>query len=73
MFGDEFDARAKADMEVALQRACSHLANDKADMHEIRRFIADRILSCARDGQTSLTELTAAGRRAVIELSARWK
>lgn len=68
----EFDDRLKADMEVALKRACDQLPANKTEDHEVRRFVAKRIISCARDGRTTLTELTATARRAVIELQAKW-
>lgn len=68
----EFDERLQADLEIALQRACSQIASDKAQTHETRRFIAERLIKAAHAGQTNLTELTVVARRAAVELSAKW-
>ena len=67
MFESEFDERTAANMEIALRLACQRLPADKHD-HDTRKFIAERIIDAARQGRTSLTELTAAGVRALHQL-----
>jgi hypothetical protein len=56
---DEFDSRTRANMEVALDRACSR--HPDGERHEVRKQIAEKIRQCARDGDVTLTGLTAAG------------
>jgi hypothetical protein len=67
LFASEFDDRTAANMEVALERVCQRLPENKRD-HETRRFIAERIIDAARKGQTTLTQLTAAGVQALKQL-----
>ena len=59
LFANEFTERIAADMEVALERACQRLPADRQD-HETRKLIAERIIEAAREGHTTLSELTAA-------------
>src|SRR2546422_11400395 len=70
MIADAFDSRARANMEVALERACLLLPAG-AEQHENRRYIASRILKCADDGDVTLSGLTDAGGRAAHELCER--
>jgi hypothetical protein len=67
LFASEFDERTAANMEVALARVCQRLPPSKQD-HDTRRFIAERIIDAARKGHTKLTELTAAGVKALNQL-----
>ena len=67
LFASEFDERTAANMEVALERICQRLPADKQN-HEVRKFIAERIIGAARKGHTNLTELTAAGSQALHQL-----
>jgi len=60
MLASEFNDRTFANMEVALQRACARLSPEFDD-HKTRKVIAQKIIECARRGQTSLSQLTAAG------------
>ena len=46
------------------QSACQRLPVDRSD-HQPRRFIAEKIIECARSGNTTLSELTAAGIKAM--------
>lgn len=66
---DSFDTRTLANMEVALERACTVLAVG-SDRHDARRHIATKILRCAESGDKTLGGLTAAGRAAATELCA---
>lgn len=64
MFSKEFDERTVANMEVALERACAKLPPNRND-HATRKFIAEQIIACARAGETSLGELSAAAMKAL--------
>ncbi len=70
MIADTFDSRTRANMEVALERACLLLPAG-AEQHENRRYIASRILKCAEDGGVTLSGLTDAGGRAAHVLCER--
>jgi hypothetical protein len=61
-----FDSRALANMNIALDRVCEKIAN--GEKHSVRRRVAKQIIKCARSGRTTLGDLTAAGRRALIEI-----
>jgi hypothetical protein len=67
MLGGEFDEETIARMEEALRFACQHLPPGRQD-HETRKFIAERILECARRGQVGLQELTNAAVQALKDL-----
>jgi len=69
MIADSFDSRTLANMEVALERACMLLPVG-AEQHDYRRYIAMRLLKCAKGGDTTLIGLTEAGALAASELSA---
>ena len=69
MLTTDFNDRILANMEVALQRACSRLSPEFDD-HESRKLIAQKIIECARNGQTSLGQLTAAGVNALHRFDA---
>jgi hypothetical protein len=58
-------------MEAALERACSGLPADMQG-HDARKFVAKRIIdAAAKRGDATLAELTATGKRAVVELLSR--
>src|SRR5215207_10106308 len=67
MITTSFDHRTYANMEVALQRACDQLPGDR-NGHSYRRFVAQRIIDCAENESRTLTSLSQAGYRAVVEL-----
>jgi hypothetical protein len=67
---DSFDPRTLANMEVALERACKVLST-RGEEHGARREIADKILECAKRGDTTLTALTMAGSSVARKLRAR--
>ena len=69
MLTDGFGPRMRANMELALERACKFLPGG-AEAHEARRYVASKILECAERGNGSVRALTAAGRAAAIELHA---
>lgn len=61
-----FDSRALANMNIALDRVCEKVSG--GEKHSVRRRVARQIIKCARSGRTTLGDLTAAGRRALIEV-----
>jgi hypothetical protein len=66
---DEFDDRTRANMDVVLEEICREMTH--GGDHESRRFIAKRLIECAREGRASLTELNSVARRALLELTNR--
>ena len=69
MLSDEFNKKTLAIMELALERACRFLPLGLPE-HETRKFVAEAIVECARNGNQTLAGLTEVGRRAVHELMA---
>jgi hypothetical protein len=67
---DSFDPRTLANMEVALEQACKMLST-RGEEYRSRRKIADKILECAKRGDTTLGGLTTAGSSAANKLRAR--
>ncbi len=61
-----FDSRALANMNIALDLVCERVA--RGQEHSVRKRVAKQIIKCARSGRTTLGDLTAAGRRALIEI-----
>lgn len=61
-----FDTRALANMNIALDRVCEKVIG--GEKHSVRKRVAKQIVKCARSGKTTLGDLTAAGRRALIEV-----
>jgi hypothetical protein len=68
MICEEFDARTKANLEVALARACERLGSNGI-YHQARSYVAGKLLDCAHRGQLSLSALTEAGLAAATELN----
>jgi hypothetical protein len=66
MIMQEFDRKTVAKMDLALERACRYLPD-----HDARRFVATRIIACARTHTQTLAGLTGAGRQAVADLTER--
>ena len=54
-----------------LEEVCAELPNGGG--HESRKFIAEQLMKAARDGKTTLGELTYVGRRALVQLQNRPK
>ena len=63
------DAGVAANMEVALERACK-LLEVAEDTHHNRSFIARKIIDAVEMGQTTLSDLTDVGTKAVGMLHA---
>lgn len=68
MIADSFSPRTIANMEVALERACSKLSIER-EVHGARRFVAVRILECAESGDETLGGLTQAALSAACEFA----
>jgi hypothetical protein len=68
---NEFDERTQANMDVVLGEICGELPH--GGDHESRKFIAEQLIAAARSGKTALRELTAVGRRALLNLQNRPK
>ena len=66
MIDEKFDARTLASMTVALNRVCDE--NARGEDHQVRKRVARQIIKCAQSGKTTLGELLAAGRRALIRV-----
>ena len=64
---ESFDRPTMANMEVALDSAVQSLATGREE-HTPRKYIASRILACAKAGDTTLGGLTKAGRAAAEEI-----
>ena len=61
-----FDSKTLAKMNAALDRVCE--TAPRGEQHSFRKRIAREIIKCARSGNTTLSELTSAGERALHEL-----
>ena len=70
MITAEFDDRTMANMEVALERSC-HRAGLTIEQHDVRKYIAEKILQCVKDGDRTLRGMTRAGHRAASEILGR--
>lgn len=67
---ETFDRRTLLDMEAALDRASKELPAAQHD-HDIRTFIAGRIIDCVVGGAHTEDALTRAALEAVMELVER--
>jgi hypothetical protein len=63
----DFSERIQANMNVVLEQVCRELPN--GGHHEERKYIAERLIDCARGGGTRLGELEIAARRALLDLT----
>jgi hypothetical protein len=69
MILERFDRRTLTKMEIALERACRVVSTGN-QKHRSRRYIAERIIRCASDGNRDLDSLTAAAIAAAEKLNA---
>lgn len=63
MILESFDRRVLANMEVALERICE--GRPDCEDHELRSFIAESLVLCAKQGRTTIGALTEAGEAAL--------
>jgi hypothetical protein len=68
MIEGDFDRWTLANMDAALDEVCRSVP--RGEEHAVRKRIARQIIKCAKSGRTTLSELTAAGQRALIEIAA---
>jgi hypothetical protein len=66
---DEFDDRTRANMDIVLEEICREMPH--GGDHESRKFVAERLMECAREGHTALADLNSVARRALLELTNR--
>jgi hypothetical protein len=67
MIAGKFDSRTFANMNVALDRVCEKAQH--GEDHAVRKRVARQIIKCASSGKTTLSDLTAAGQRALIKVA----
>jgi hypothetical protein len=67
MIEGKFDSRTLANMNVALDRVCERAPH--GEDHVVRKRVAKQIIRCASSGKTTLSDLTAAGQRALIKIA----
>ena len=67
MIAGKFDSRTFANMNVALDRVCEKVPH--GEDHVVRKRVAKQIIKCATSGRTTLSDLTAAGQRALIKVA----
>lgn len=68
MVEGNFDRWTLAYMNAALDEACRK--TPQGEKHAVRKRIAKQIIKCARDGGTTLGQLTEAGERARAAIAA---
>jgi hypothetical protein len=68
-FMKKVDERTAANMEVALEQTCRVLP--QGGDHETRKRIAKKLLHCARDGMSNLSDFMKVARSALRESSYR--
>jgi hypothetical protein len=62
---NKLDSRTLANLDVALEETCRALPN--GGDHEVRSFVAAKLLAAAHDGEITLKELTGVGRAALAQ------
>ena len=65
MFEEEFGRRVRSYMSFALEQATGMLPESD---YEGRKFVAQRLMDCARTGKTTLEELCSTADLAAVEL-----
>lgn len=66
----DFDERTQAKMETVLEETCRELPHHGGD-HATRKYIAEQLIDGARSGNTTLAELRAVARDALLTLTGR--
>jgi hypothetical protein len=69
LLSEQFNERTICNMDVALERSC-RMMPEIFEAHRARKFVAEKIVECAKTQTVTLAGLTEAGRRAVAELAA---
>ncbi|MCS3445624.1 MULTISPECIES: hypothetical protein [Bradyrhizobium] len=68
MIEERFDSRTLFAMNAALDRVCADAPH--GEEHDTRRRVARYIIKCAKNGRTTLSELTEAGQQALAKATA---
>jgi hypothetical protein len=66
----DFDERTQANMDSVLEETCRELPHHGGD-HETRKYIAEHLIEAAQSGKTTLTDLRAVARQALLILTSR--
>ena len=66
----KFDKRTQINMNVVLEDSCRDLSKHGED-HESRKYIAEHLIEAASAGKTTLGDLEAIARRALLDLTER--
>lgn len=66
----KFDKRTQINMNVVLEDSCRDLSKHGGD-HESRKYIAEHLIEAASAGKTTLGDLEAIARRALLDLTER--
>jgi hypothetical protein len=66
LLSDLNERRTQTDMDVVLGIVCRELPH--GGRHEQRKYIAERLIKCARSGLTTLKDLQIVARRALLDL-----
>jgi hypothetical protein len=61
----KLDSRTLANLDVALEETCRSLPN--GGDHEVRKHVAEKLLSAAQNGMSTLTSLNEVGRAALAQ------
>ena len=67
MIEGDFDTRTLTLMNAALDRVCEKVP--RGEEYAVRKRIAKQIIKCAKSGKATLSDLTAAGQRALIGIA----
>ena len=67
MIEGDFDSRTLTMMNAALDCVCEKVP--RGEEYAVRKRIAKQIIKCAKSGKTTLSDLTAAGQRALIGIA----
>lgn len=65
-----FNERIQANLDTVLEETCRELPHHGGD-HETRKYIAEELIDAARSGKTTLAELRAVARDALLTLPGR--
>ena len=66
LLSDLNQRRTQTDMDAVLELVCRELPH--GGRHEERKYIAERLIKCARSGRTTLEDLQIVARRALLDL-----
>ena len=62
----DLNERTQKDIDAVLELVCRELSH--GGRHEERKYVAERLIGCAGSGRTTLGDLQAVARRALLDL-----